>query len=123
MNNDLWVRNILDIVQEFSSEEFQKRVWLEGKGPEVSSFIEAACGFFDDNNADELIDVQWRQVGLTEEQRNKLAHFRDALEVLNKRTPETPNDADILNDPEWPKIRQLAKDAFNAFVGSKWLLP
>jgi hypothetical protein len=121
MDDAIWIKNILDLVWEFSSEDFQTRAWLKGTGPEESSFVEADCGFFDDNIADDLIDMKWRQVGLTLKQRDKLATFRDALKKFNQRTnaPERSH-RDILTDSEWPKIRQLAKEVLESFKGSKW---
>jgi hypothetical protein len=121
MDNDSWVKNVLDLLWEFSSEEFQRRVWLEGRGPEVYSFIEAHCQFFDDQLADKLIDMERRQVGLTELQRDKLMQFRDALKNFNLHTPDSSRDQDILSDPTWPKNRQTAKAALDEFAGSKWM--
>ena len=124
MDKDLWVKNILDAVWVFSSEEFQQRSWIEGKGTEVSSFTEADCQFFDDNLADQLIDVEWHNIGITETQKNKLAAFRDALREFNQLTKPFPKShTDILGNSRWPEIRTLAKEALDSFKGSKWELP
>lgn len=120
MDNELWMRIVLEVLKEFASEDFQIRVWLKGEGPEVSSFEEAVCKFFDDNVIDLLLDVEWRQVGLTENQRNKLKIFRDALDKFNDSVEESPHPKDILFNPDWPKVRSLAKEAMDAFKGSYW---
>jgi hypothetical protein len=106
-----WLAAIAQVVNEFSSQEFQERVWLKGAGPEVSSYEEAACRFFDDYAANTLIDVEWRQAGLTESQRQKLAEFRDILESFGKLMPNITPPNDVLDNPNWCSVQKSASEA------------
>jgi hypothetical protein len=36
--------------------DYQKRVWLCGSGPEMSSLTEAVCGLFDDSGLGDALD-------------------------------------------------------------------
>jgi hypothetical protein len=36
-----WIDAVVKVLEEFSSDEFQQRVWLRGEGPEISSYEEA----------------------------------------------------------------------------------
>ena len=117
MEKAVLLSNILSVLQKFSSEEFQERVWVKGAGPEFSSYEEACNQFFDDYLANKLIDEEWLSVGLTKLQHDALAKFRDALEDFNAMTPEISDPVDILERPEWPHIRALAKEAVKAFKG------
>ena len=120
IDSDEWIRNVLSSVADFASEEYQRRVWLKGLGPEQHSYVEAVCNFFDDFGASALIDQKWHQAGITEEQRRRLADLRDALDAFNASVREIPDDAAILSDPRWPRIRDLAGDALAAFAGTRW---
>jgi hypothetical protein len=108
-----WIGAVVNVLEEFSSREFQERVWLRGEGPEVSSYDEAVNRFFDDYAADELINVLWHQGGLDNDQRKKLAEFRDLLEVFNKLLPEVPHPREVLGNPEWPRVRAAARNALD----------
>jgi len=111
-----WVDAIVKTLEEFSSEEFQERVWLRGDGPQVSSYEEAVNRFFDDYDADELINVQWRDAGLTHDERNKLVAFRETLEAFNKLLPKVPHPAEVLGNPGWPRVRAAARNALDGFA-------
>ncbi len=111
----LWIRNILDVLEIFASEEFQTRVWVVGDGPECSSYVEAVCQFFDDYQCDLLINKEWKRIGLTEVQRNALEKFRQVIDNFNKHMPENPDDAYVLSQADWPNIRILAQSALDTF--------
>ncbi|MTK64546.1 MAG: hypothetical protein F8N15_08505 [Methanobacterium sp.] len=113
-NNDDWVSFIIGIVEEFASAEFQLRVWVDGRGPEVSSFEEAVCQFFD-SNVDSLLDEQWRQIGLSTDQHDSLKKFRDALRKFSDTTPPISKPRDIISHPMWPEIRALASNTLMSF--------
>ncbi len=115
IERQLWIKNITDTLEVFASEEFQTRVWIKGSGPEVSSFVEAVCQL-SDYQLDLLVDTEWRQIGLTKIQHDKLAAFRDAIDKFNDVVPEFPNDLDVLSHPDWPQIRQLAQSALDVFA-------
>jgi hypothetical protein len=114
MENKVWLSKVLEVLQEFSSREFQERIWLHGLGPEVSSYEEAMCRLFDDLGFSRLIDVEWRQSGLSESQMLTLKEFRENLLKFDKDIPEIPAPTDILNRPSWEDVREYATKAAEA---------
>lgn len=40
------LNSILETIKCILDKEYQKRVWILGKGPEVDDFDEACCNFF-----------------------------------------------------------------------------
>lgn len=116
MENDIWLKKTAEVLREFSSREFQERVWLKGLGPEVSSYEEAMCRLFDDIGFSRLIDVEWRQVGLRESQVSALRDFRDKLLRFDKDIPEIPRPGDVLNRSSWENIRASAQRATDALT-------
>lgn len=51
--------NILDALQELTDLAWQRRMWFgDGTGPEMSSYVEAACSLF----ASELDSEAWQEV-------------------------------------------------------------
>jgi hypothetical protein len=111
MENKLWISKILEVLDEFSSQEFQERVWLNGQGPEVSSYEEAMCRLFDDLGFSEIIDVEWRQVGLSESAVIIMRIFRDKLLEFDNDVPEIPRPQDVLDRASWQNIRDAAFEA------------
>lgn len=111
MEASVWIGALASVLEEFSSEEFQNRVWLRGEGPECSSYVEAMCNFFDDFDANRLIDVEWRQLGLTESQRGKLALFRDVIKEFDKDISDLPYPKEVMDNPKLRDVRQAALDA------------
>ncbi len=114
METDIWLSRIREVLEEFSSQEFQERVWLNGLGPEVSSYEEAMCKLFDDYGFARLIDIEWRQVGLSEPQMHKLREFRDKLLEFDKDIPEIPRPVDVLGRLAWADVRKYASEAAQA---------
>ena len=116
MENDLWLKKTAEVLREFSSREFQERVWLKGLGPEVSSYEEAMCKLFDDLGFSRLIDVEWRQAGLREDQVLALRTFREDLLKFDKDIPEIPKPTDVLDRSSWEDIRTSAQQATAALT-------
>ena len=107
---DIWLSGLLSTIREIGDESFQERVWLKGCGPEVSSYEEVMCRFFDDYAIENVIDVEWRALGLTVRQREGLISLRDALDIFGNSVRETPEPTTILSDPRWHSIRELARN-------------
>ncbi|HEY8564297.1 MAG TPA: hypothetical protein VIL65_02270 [Beijerinckiaceae bacterium] len=81
---------MLGALEEFASEKLQERLW-RGLGPEMSSYEEAYEIFLGDWDGDSLIDLEWREAGLTEVQRNALRAFRTALNAFHSKLSPEPN--------------------------------
>ncbi len=44
------LQSVLETIEIISNKEYQERVWIQGKGPEVSDFDEVCCNFFQDGS-------------------------------------------------------------------------
>ncbi len=101
----------LDIISCISDQEYQKRVWIRGEGPEVDDFDETSCHFFDDGDP---ILKKYKEYNITEKQYQLLVQFRDFFEsFVDGDRPYLPKD--FINTPEWERIMNSAKEVLKAF--------
>lgn len=74
-------RQILDSFLEnlngISDKEYQRRIWIEGQGPEVDNFIETVCDFFD---LGEYIFNNYKAYHITDQQKSLL--IRNLIKIL-----------------------------------------
>ncbi len=110
-----WKMKILNTIHEIQDAEFQKRVWLEGKGPEVSSWDETMCGLFDDYDIDGFLKLELNESGLSKNQYAELKKLRDELNIYCEQVGETPTVEYILSDPRWLQIRTAAEHVLKSF--------
>ncbi len=92
-----------------SNKEYQKRVWIEGVGPECQDFDEAVNIFFD--IGDPILE-KYQDFGLTQTQHQTLKTFRDEFEIFADNNYDA---IEFIDTPEWARIRSLAKDVLEAF--------
>src|SRR5579871_2566870 len=103
------VRGFLQNIYCISNKEYQKRIWIEGAGPECHSFDEAVNDFFGDG--DPILE-NYQDYGLTKVQFELLQKFRDEFNIFQKRNhfPE-----EFIDSPEWAKIMDSAKEVLKVF--------
>ncbi len=106
---DSFLENLAGI----SDKEYQKRVWIEGKGPECDDFDETVCDFFD---LGEPIFDNYKGYGITDSQYLLLIKFRKELDAFLSG----PNQIhylprEFIDIPEWKKIMEMAKEVLKAF--------
>lgn len=111
-----WIGGLLSIVKEIADKDFQERVWLQGRGIEVSSWEEMLCKFFDDYDADNFVDNHMDAAGLSVQQQHAMKDLRDALNNYSDRIGDSYSVQQILDDSEWHRIRDdIAKTTLNRF--------
>lgn len=103
------LKSFLDNLWRISNKEYQKRIWIEGRGPEWHDFDEAVCDFFDDG--DSIIE-KYKDFKITDIQRQLLVHFRDVFEVFSDTHSWAPT---FIDTPEWETIMRMAKEVLKAF--------
>lgn len=59
------LESFLDNLYRISNKEYQKRIWIDGKGPECHDFDEAVCDFFQDGDG---IIQNYKDFGVTDKQ-------------------------------------------------------
>lgn len=114
MNMEQWLAKLLSLVNDVADEEYQKRVWIEGKGPEASSFDEDMCMIFDDYRLDEFI-AECQEKGLYAGKIDKLELLRKALDKFIDKTKSREDPRKIISNPDWVKIREMAGETLRAF--------
>jgi hypothetical protein len=103
------LRNIYHI----SDKEYQRRVWIQGKGPECDDFDETCCHFFDDG--DPMLE-NYKDFSITDNQYQILKRFRDRFRSFSDDNYWPPK---FIDTPEWNEITEMAKTVLKAFNYSK----
>ena len=82
------LNEFLKNISHISDEEYQKRIWIRGEGPECDDFDETVCHFFDDGKP---ILKNYKDYHITENQYNlliKLYKEFDDFSANNHWPPE-----------------------------------
>lgn len=103
------LQSLMAVFKRIENKEYQKRIWIEGKGPECDDFTDTACDFFIEG--DPMLE-NYKKFGISGKQHDLLLNFRNKFEIFS----EENNDPEFFIDtPEWDKIRQMAKELLEAF--------
>lgn len=103
--------NYLDIVSEIASIEYQKRTWIEGLGPQVSSYDDAMCEFF---LSSQPILEDFDAYDIPPNHYNLLSYFYSELNAfIGKFGTGIPED--FIDSIEWKKIVQTAQEILITF--------
>ncbi|MBS0622713.1 MAG: hypothetical protein JSR80_07130 [Verrucomicrobia bacterium] len=105
------MKNFIEIIEGIADEEYQKRIWIRGEGPECDDFTETVCHFFDDGDP---ILKKYRDFGITENQYIVLKKFRKAFEAFHHENYWEP---DSIDSPEWTRITEMAKEVLISLKG------
>jgi len=100
---------LLERLSNISDKEYQKRIWVEGKGPEMDFFEDAACDFFQE--AEGILEC-YDAFGLTKEQYQALKTFSDKFHIFS-RANDFPRF--FIDTPEWDEITKMAKEVLKIF--------
>lgn len=110
MNANVNIQRVQWALEEFSDEREQRRLWLSdgSGGKEVSSFVEAHCGLFDDSGLGDALERN--STGFGEQIDRQLVLLGTLLRRIDsRRVPQ-----EIIADPLMSRIRSLAADALQA---------
>lgn len=116
---EIRIQNFLDSVSFIADERRQRAMWIEGD-PGKSfkiSLGELYAQFFDDNDIDNFINDELDASPLPLEQRKAIRAFRDALNRFGKAPGKrnAGNDSELIGDPEWNELVDLAKSTLVTF--------
>jgi hypothetical protein len=103
------VEGFIAIFTRISSKEFQKRIWIMGKGPEMDSFDDTVNEY--SIECDSIIE-NYKYFGITESQCQILKKFRDKFKPFYR---ENDFPEDFIDTPEWNEITEMAKDVLKEF--------
>lgn len=105
--------NLLREIWHVSDKEYQKRIWIEGKGPQCDDYDETSIGILDDG---EVIIKNHSHFKMTEDQYKILSKFWHEYESFSNGSgfdrylPEF-----FIDTPEWTRITELAQEVIKAF--------
>ncbi|MCB1109765.1 MAG: hypothetical protein KDK64_02200 [Chlamydiia bacterium] len=110
---DIWI---------ISNKEFQERFWVRQELPDVIlDYFDQATETFEED-AEIVLNAKDPPIEMTSKQREMLSHLLHLVEEYDG-DPSTPlsrygeNDAPIVADPRWDKIRQYAKIVYEEITG------
>jgi hypothetical protein len=122
----LWLRNVLEIVAQFASEEFQRAAWVGFNGPDGASFEEAS-ELLNDFQLPSVVSSLSDPYQLQPEERRVLQEFwlalddytRNVYEMRVKKPGENYASPElIISQPEWQRVRVKALQALQFFKAS-----
>lgn len=103
------IKEFLNNIHRISNKEYQKRVWIEGIGPECHDFDEAVNDFFGDGDP---ILKNYKDYGVSKNQYLILKKFHSKFRTF---ADEHDFPEIFIDTPEWDKIIDMAKDVLKAF--------
>ena len=115
-----YISFILESISTFASITFQRRIWVEGKGPEVSSYNEALSFVLDEGALFKILAGAWKNAGWSQEQRDAVAYFVELLDRFHDENSPFKRDLDVIEHPEWPEVVAAAQAVITLFPPDKW---
>jgi len=112
INRKQILEGFIEVFTRISNEEYQKRIWVRGKGPECDDFTEIVCQFFD---IGEPVLDNYKNFNISDSQYDLLIKFRDEFETFRVGPGRNYLPEQFLESPEWKKIIELAKEVLEAF--------
>jgi hypothetical protein len=98
---------VVEYLHELADEGYQRRVWLASSGPEVSSFVEAVCGLFDDTGLAVDLDDARRPGVFSVEIDESLRQLRQLIAHTDISLDVMPTAA-VIEHPGMREIRCMA---------------
>ena len=112
MSREDWIRQILRVVGEIASRDFQERAWF-GIGPEISSPNEIYNSLFDDSTFDLFFEKY--AVTLTPRQIKVWNDLKKSLEDYEQDSDKLNDARRVFDDPEWQQVRGAAERFISVF--------
>jgi hypothetical protein len=98
---------VTPVLEDFADRHLQEVAWFNpGPGGPVSSPTELVCNLFDDFSFDKT--SQDPTFDLTDAQRAACSRFANMVHAFVRGPRKGLTDREILDNPEWEKIRQAA---------------
>ena len=100
---------LLRTIAVIASKEYQERIWIEGRGPEVDDFDETYIFFSEDSD---LVIQHLEKFELSENQKTLLKNFKVKFENVAGDLYWPP---EFIDTPEWKQIMEMAEEVLQAF--------
>jgi hypothetical protein len=120
---DLGNRNslcgIIYCAHEFADPDYQQRVWVEAKGPEVSWYEDALSDLFDGFDVERFLDGSASKYGFSDEMTDRLSKFVRTLDAFDRQLPEGIDNEALIQMPTWLGVNAAAASFLDSAVS--WL--
>jgi hypothetical protein len=120
---DVWIHNVIESLKQIASAEFQEKGWVRGEIHDYCCYIETIAGLSQEGLFNDFVDEKAKEFGFSDEQIKKLDQFRKAIRAFDLKFGGWEDPKTIISDPDWLKIRELAKDALKSLGIEKYLDP
>jgi hypothetical protein len=101
--------SVLRKISHIGDKDYQRRVWINGEGPECDDFIETVCVFF---HVVEIVLERPKEFGLHDDCLHTLEKF---FELFEKFSDENDLPQLFIDTLEWTKITIMANEVLAAF--------
>ncbi len=110
-------KNVLDSILRgiwhVSNKEYQRRIWIEGKGPQCDDYDETSMWILDDGK---VVIKEHKQFEMTDQQYQALKKFWKEYKIFaNGIGFELYVPERFIDTPEWTKVTELAQEVVKAF--------
>jgi hypothetical protein len=102
------LNEFLKHLSHIQDKEYQNRVWINGKGPEVDDFDETVNNFSD--LGDPILE-NYKDYGITETQHHLLIAFKNEFKAFYD---EHDLPEEFIDTLEWKRIMEKAKEVVKA---------
>lgn len=103
----------IDVFTRIASKEYQKRIWINGEGPEVDDYDDTVNDFFVE--CDSILE-NYTDFGISASQYQILKKFRDQFRSFSD---ENNWPQEFIDTPEWREITEMAEEILKAFNCNK----
>ena len=107
----------LEIIQNISDLDYQRRLWIEGSIPNSMGSWEDTMNDFDiDDFLKDLTPESHPEFDLSQVQIDALWKLRDRVDYYCSVTPKYMNPHNVLADPRWHEVAACAQVTLKAFA-------
>ncbi len=107
------IQSLIESLEHIASPEYNRRVWVEAKGPEADAFDDAVNNYY--SEADDILNNR-NLYGISNAQYQSLYAFHMKFDEF----VEDNDEPDLFIDtPEWKEIMEMAKGVLDAFGWKK----
>lgn len=100
-------KKVIEGLQELADESYQRRVWLGASCTEMSSFVEAVCGLFDDSGLSAEMDREKKHILFSISVDKVLRQLDYVINHTSQEFDRLP-PAVMIGHPKMQEIRQLS---------------
>ena len=119
---DVWINNIVNVLKELASEEYQIKGWVKNEIHDYCTYDKTEGRFLYDSDIEGFFKHA-KEFGFSDDQITKIDAVRKAFETFSDEYSGYEDPIIIISDPQWHEIRKLAKKALDSLGITHYLDP